>query len=126
VEIVVWDPEVHGPLAEKWIQARGLGEDAGDLSLLSPLGLVVDGIAMGFLYTTNSKLAFIDCFMTDPASDKAHRSRALDALIVHLMARAKELGYTAVVGTTSAQALAVRFAQHGFNVVAGSYVAKRV
>lgn len=126
MDVEDWDPAAHIPLVEGWIRARGLGESAGDTSLLSSVGLVVGGIAVGFLYTTNSKLAFLDCFMTDPASDKALRSDALDILITHLMARAKDLGYTAVAGTTSAQALAVRLSQHGFNVIVGAYAARGV
>ncbi len=121
-----WSPALHGPLVSGWIRARGLGEDAGDLSLLPTSGFVIGGIAVGFIYLTNSSLAFMDGFMTDPASDPKERSLALDLLIVALFDEARSLGYKAVAGTTSAQPLADRLAQHGFNVIAGSYAARRV
>ncbi len=126
MEVERWNATKHGPLVAGWIRARGLGEDAGDLSLLPTSGFVVGGIAVGFVYLTNSALAFMDGFMTDPDSDKATRSKALDMLLNALFDEARELGYKAVAGTTSAQPLADRLAQHGFNVIAGSYAARRV
>lgn len=126
MQVERWQPVLHVPLVEGWIRARGLGDAAGDVSLLSPDGFVVGGIAVGFVYLTNSNLAFMDGFMTDPSSSREDRSAALDALIVLLMAEARDLGYTAVAGTTSAQPLADRLTQHGFNVIAGSYAARRV
>lgn len=121
-----WDPSVHVPMVTGWIRARELGEDAGDVALLPPTGLVVGGIAAGFVYMTNGGVAFIDSFMTDPASSKADRSEALDTLMVLLVAQAKELGYAVVIGTTTAQPLADRFHQHGFSVSDGFYVVRRV
>ncbi len=121
-----WNPATHGPVVSEWIRARGLGENAGDLSLLPTSGFVIGGIAVGFIYLTNSRLAFMDGFMTDPTSDRRERDLALDLLIVALFDEARELGYTAVAGTTSAQPLADRLAQHGFNIITGWYAARGV
>lgn len=97
-----------------------------DLTLLPDTGFVVDGIALGFVYLTNSKTAFMDGFMADPDASKKDRSDALDVLLTRLFDEARRHGCRAVAGVTSAQPLANRLARHGFHIVTGWYAAREV
>jgi hypothetical protein len=113
-----WKMAEHLPLLEGWIRARGMGQNAGDISQLPPTGFVIDRIAAGFLHKTDSGRAFLGDIITDPASEPKHRGAALDVLLEMLRAEARDCGYTALAGTPSKASLIARFRAHGYTTVA--------
>ena len=93
----------------RWQEARQ--ETMFDKALLSDIGFIVDDYAAGFLYTTNSKVCYIEGLLANPLKD---RNRALDAVIKKLTSKAKELGFTTIVGITSLPAVSIRAEKHNF------------
>lgn len=60
--------------------------------ILPTTGYVCDEIAAGFLYLSNSALAYVEWVVADPNADKQKRSEALDKLFDHVFAEAKKAG----------------------------------
>ena len=48
-------------------------------------GFIVDGIAAGFLYKTDSKFALLEFVIANPDTSKEDRSKALDLVIDSLL-----------------------------------------
>ncbi len=72
--------------------------------------------AVGFLYRTDSGLAWMEWITTNPASDKMDRDKALNLLIETLINEAKSQGVAAVFTSVEDTGLIDRYGQHGFQV----------
>ncbi len=119
-----FDPAKHLPLISSWHRALGFG-DGPDLRVLPATGFVADGCVVGFLYATDSALAWIEGLLSDPAAPLTRRRAAGDVLLEALCAEAKHLGYLRVVGAPSRRSLANSMRRHGFKVFDGRFVAVR-
>lgn len=83
-------------------------------ALLSDIGFCANGIAIGFLYTTNSKQAIIDRIATDPNSTKEARDVALSDLLHHLDVVADALGFKLLTIMSRIPAMQDRMLSMGF------------
>lgn len=79
-----------------WYRARGLPEVP--LEALPLTGLIVPGVAAGFLYLTDSSLAMLEGFCTNPQVGRDERARALDQIIAALFVEADRMRCTKVIG----------------------------
>lgn len=84
------------------------------VSSLPRTGFIVDDLAAGFLYITDTNLTWLEWVVANPEAEKEQRSKAVDAVIEALLDRAKELGFTRVFTSTNNPALEKRFHKHGF------------
>lgn len=91
---------------------------------LPPTGLLSDGIVCGWLFKTDARIAFMDCFVADPFSKPDDRKTAIHALIDALLDKARECGMKAVAGVTTVPALAEKLTEHGFKGEAGTYLVR--
>lgn len=66
------------PEMTKWAHARG--QNMPHRSLFPRNGFIIDGTAAGFVYFTDSAVAILDCYISNPSSEKKTRSDALDAI----------------------------------------------
>lgn len=122
-----WNTTKHLPLIHEWSRIRRLGPNAGDVSLIPPTGFVADDIVAGFLYVTNSKLGFIDSFVSDPTSAKEARRVAIIEIMGAIVADAREMGLHALTGAISVASLAATVKSCGFTVLPNcSYVYGKV
>lgn len=83
-------------------------------SLLPASGLIVPGLAAGFVYLSNSSLAWIEWVVGNPAAPSADRDAALEILIPALMEQAKAAGAEMAVLATKHKKLIGRLESHGF------------
>ena len=67
MKITRFKPNTHYEIIRTWGNKRGI--DVPELELLSKTGLIVEDYCSGFLYTTNSKIAFIENVIANPDSD---------------------------------------------------------
>jgi hypothetical protein len=81
---------------------------------LPEYGLVIDGIAAGFIYRTDSKFALLEFVIANPNTTKEERSEALDLIIDDLLFIAKELGHSTVFTSLEHPKLLERYEKHGF------------
>lgn len=82
----------------RWYAAHGKQAVTDDL--LPATGVIVDGVAAGFLYSTDSAIAVLDGFVTCPDAPLRQRFEALLGIIDQLTTTAKENGARRVVGFT--------------------------
>lgn len=84
------------------------------MECLSGLGLIVDECVAGFLYSTDSKVCFFDCFVSDPSITKVERNAALDVLVASLVQSAKDLDNKVIVANSMSGNIKDRALKHGF------------
>lgn len=114
VKIRTFKPEDYSQLTG-WFKHREM--NVPPLEILSDVGYIVDDVAAGFIYKTNSSMAIIDCYVTNPSSDKKDRDIALDWITIHLTAYAKNCGYKLVKCDSKVEKVIKRAINHGFKEV---------
>lgn len=102
------------PLICSWWQAR-------DWPIISPEclpkhGILVGNYCAGFVYTTDSSLAWIEWIVSNPATDSKERNQAMDILIDSLIGKCRLLGARYIFTSVSHEKLQDRYVKHGFNV----------
>ena len=103
----------HRPLVEEWLSYRGIPIPPRELS--SPIGLVIDNKAIGFLYLTQAKrIAYLDQFVTKPGLPSEVREACLQTLIHELTWKAKENGVWLVTALCGSPNMQNRFYRQGF------------
>lgn len=110
----MFKPEDYSQLTG-WFRHREM--PVPPLEMLSNHGYIADGIAAGFLYTTNSGIAIIDCYISNPESDKNARDNALDWITIHLTAYAKSSGYKILKCDSKIKEVITRAKDHGFKEI---------
>lgn len=83
---------------------------------LPATGYVVEGICAGFLYQTDSKIAWLEFIISNPATSPDDRAKALDSLIQHAVEDAKLKGFKIVFTSTNHDKLIKRYEDNGFIV----------
>lgn len=81
--------------ANEWRIARGL--QPWPESVLPAFGLFVEEVAAGFIYVTDSDMALLEGYVTNPDASPEARNQALDEVTDGLLARCKALGMKRVV-----------------------------
>lgn len=80
------------------------------------IGFVVDNIAAGFIYQTDSVLCFIDGYVSNPDSNRLDRKAAFDLITNNLLIIAKEFGFKSVLAYTQHPAIKERCEKYDFNL----------
>jgi len=78
-------------------------------------GIVVPGIAMGFLILTNNRCAILDFYLSNPVSDKRIRDKALDDITSKLIELAEDMHVKMILCNSQHPAVKERARKHGFN-----------
>jgi len=95
-----------------WLNLRGIGPIA--YSILSGTGFIVNEVACGFLYTTDSALSILDFYITNPLADRGERKDALDEITGLLLKAAKLRGAKVVMAGSSEKTIIDRCQRFGF------------
>lgn len=77
-------------------------------------GLIIEGICAGFLYCTDSNIAWLEFVVGNPVASKEVRKSGLTELLSGLTGLAKELGYDVLFSSVSHQNLMDRYLEAGF------------
>ena len=99
----------------KWHQGHGLGSIRA--GALPQVGLVVPGVAAGFLYSTDSDLAFLDGYTTNPRATLRARSKAIDVITNGLVQFAHDVGFRQVLAYCKPSTARRAFKRHGFAIL---------
>lgn len=101
-----------------WFHRRGLPVPA--LQQFSDTGIIVGNVGAGFLYTTNSGVAIIDGYITNPEAPPISRGKAVRIITERLMDIAELRGFKFIKCDTQERTIE-RFAKaYGFMEI-GSY-----
>lgn len=113
-------PEDHKTVATWWTAQKW---PVIPMDLL-PTGIVVEyegaPVAMGWLYKSNSKMAYMEWLVADPLADKTVKGTCLDILVQAIISEAKKDGYTTIFTNTSHPKLIERYTNMGFKVTEGN------
>lgn len=87
---------------------------------LPQIGLIVEtpqvGVCAGFLYNTDSAIAWLEWVVANPLCDRLVRDQGLDLLIKSLLEKAKDLKKSIILTTVTHQKLAARYVKLGATV----------
>lgn len=92
---------------------KGRNQPCPKPEMLSSTGFIVENIAAGFLYTTNSSLCWIENLVGNPFVAKEFRNVALEEIVEALIKEAKG---KAIVCFSSVPAIFKRAQNHGFQI----------
>lgn len=84
-------------------------------------GFIIPGKAAGFLYLTDSSIAWIESLVAAPGLSREERSQAVDAIVTAVIERARELGVEMLMGYTHLDAVVQRAVRLGFMHVAEGF-----
>lgn len=106
-----YTPADHAELSNWWT--------AHNLPIIPPnalpvVGFMVQGVAAGFLYQTDSDVALVENFISNPASHWDDRQTALDSITQHLIDYARFKGRLYLMAMTQSQAIFDRALHFGF------------
>lgn len=102
-----------------WFHARNMPAPA--LEYLPTNGVIVPGVAAGFVYLTDTPVCILDCFITNPEAPSEERSAALDLITIRLEAFARAHGAKLLICTTKHESLKDRAIELGFNDLGPSF-----
>lgn len=106
--------EQETALARTWLMLQGWPPQPD--WAFSDLCYVVPGIAAVWLFTSNSKLFWVENLVGNPLADKDERRAALPALLSYVSEEAGKLGGKAVMTSTSHPGAARAYVTAGYGV----------
>lgn len=95
-----------------WFQAWGVTPPP--IGILSDIGIIVPGVAAGFLYLTNSQMGIIDCLVSNPDASKEERNHAIHLIGERLLEMARSTDCIRVKCNTRIGSVMERAKQFGF------------
>jgi hypothetical protein len=109
------------PTLNAWWKAKNVacGPDFSFDPRMLPSGVVVSGedgtdLAVGFLYRTDSAIAWIEWVCGNPDAEPGARGTAVDKVIDTLLTEAKNQGYLVAFTASNLPALNSRLEKHGY------------
>lgn len=100
------------PELASWFRARGLALPC-DRDLPDE-GLIISGVAAGFLIQTDTSTAILDFFITNPETSPRARGEALNEISRGLIERARALGFRRVTCDSQLDTIVRRARALGF------------
>ena len=96
----------------QWHTARGMpwpGNRAFPIT-----GMVVPGVAMGFLVKTDTSWCIIEGYCTNPEASAKDRNEALDEITAELLKMSRSLGFSSAVALLNDDTVGRRASKHGY------------
>lgn len=97
--IVPFEYSKHAEMVNKWASKHSFPIPA--VEFLPKTGYLVNDAAVGFLYSLDSKLSWVEWIFSNPEKSPEDRSQALDLLFDTLFKDAKAKGYMAVFSSSN-------------------------
>lgn len=108
-----YDPLCDYEIIAAWGRDRGFPIIPPDH--FPEFGIIVENYCVGFLYRTDSKIAWLEWVISNPNTDKVNRSNALDEMIRSLLKEAQDQGFKTVLSSCQSSSLIRRYTDnHGF------------
>lgn len=98
---------------QRWCFDREV--EAPPIEFLSDTGMIVDDVAVGFLYLTNSAIGMLEGYLTNPKADKNDRHEALNSITLNLIKLAENKGCKFLKCDTKFEEIVIRAKSFGFN-----------
>jgi len=83
---------------------------------LPKIGIIVDDCVAGFIYSTDSKICWLEFIISDPKSENYKRQVALNILIEEACKTSSALGFKAIFTSVSHKRLIQKYQNNGFEI----------
>lgn len=83
----------------QWFEAREMSRP--NRKDLPKVGMIEDGVAAGFLVQTDSSVAFLEFFVSNPAAGRKKRKRSLDSIADELVKVARSFKFKMIQAGTN-------------------------
>lgn len=113
MNVVAFDYEKHSAEVSRWGSQHSFPLPPKEM--LPNTGFMVNETACGFLYSTNSSLAWLEWVFSNPEKSEHERQESLDILFQMIEATAKELDIKAVFSASAIPAYSKILLRNGFN-----------
>jgi hypothetical protein len=113
-EVVPFVPAEHYAQIAPWW--TGHNWPVIPMGFLPATGFIVPGVAVGFIYSTDSDVALMEWIVSNPKATPRDVVSALSAIIKSLKEAAKENGYTAIFSFIKNEGLKTLYQRNGFKV----------
>lgn len=100
------------PLLKQWWEQYGW--QPVSIDALPSTGYIINNVCAGFLYKTDSSIAWLEWVVADKSADKELKTASLDMLIQVLIEDAKLSGYKTIFSSIQNESLMNRYLKHGF------------
>lgn len=90
-----WKPKAHYKAIASWYHARDLEAPIPDA--IPDIGYIVDGKVAGWLHRTDTNMAIIDTYISNPHSTRSSRRHAVELLTATLLDAAGVMGCNKVI-----------------------------
>ena len=107
-------------MVKQWCRSRKLPITM--LQLLPTHGVIVPDVAVAFLYRTDSKIAYVDGFVSNPEATVVSRTEAFDAITIALEVLARRLGFSHLWVFTRRNGVVALAGRHGFETDDHQYI----
>jgi len=114
-----YDPARHYEMLCKWLRFYDM--ELIEAAILPPTGFVVEGLAMGFLYKSDGKLAQIETLVSNGYAPREARDAATDLVVEAIIVEARASGFAVLQGITHLDAVVQRALKHGFTLAEQPY-----
>jgi hypothetical protein len=104
--------ETHAPEVRKWLTKHNF--PLPPENILPTTGFIIEDLACGFLYSSNSRLGWIEWVFSNPEKTQSERSEALDILFLLLETTAKELKIEVLFSSSKISAYSDILLRNGF------------
>lgn len=118
--IEMYEHDKHYSMYRRWLAAHDLIVPAKEY--FSPIGLVVNNRAIGFLSFSDSQKAYLEDFAAEPNCDPSVRDGSLRVLTEALTEIAKKKGVTLLITMTCLATMKQRFYDMDFRRLPDNYV----
>lgn len=104
------------PIIEAWHKAHGAPFNP---KVVPEVGFIAEGVAAGFLWIMEHKIAMLDSFVTSPIMGGQVRHAALNAIIDEMKHYCSEAGIKRVICITNNREVGIRCSQNGVKPLGG-------
>jgi hypothetical protein len=112
MKIIPFSYEEHAERVNEWGERHHFPLPPPDL--LPDIGMMVDDTAVGFLYSTNSKLGWIEWIFANPEKTPEERKEAIDTLLSALEKAAIIRGMKVLFSSSGSDAFKGVLERNGF------------
>lgn len=96
----------------EWYSLRQMTPMRADI--IPKVGYIVEGVAAGFLYQTDSSMCLFDGFIANPLAERHEREEGLDKITDALISQAEKLNFYSIVAMTKHEVIRERCRKYHF------------
>ena len=99
----------------EWMESRAL--DPLPKDVIPEIGGIVDGIAVGFIYKTDSKMAYMEHYISNPFAERHSRKQAMQMVTAYLIKQARDAGFTYLYANSDKTTICTLAKENGFKYI---------